>query len=47
MLEGVSANFLGLESGLKVSCGLGRTLESRSAKVWGSGSELSGNQVEL
>ena len=47
MVLGVSANLFGLDGGLKVASLLGRALESRSAMVWGSGTELSANQVEL
>ena len=42
-----SANFYGLDGALKVASLPGRALESRSAMVWGSGTELSANQVKL
>ena len=47
MVFGVSANLYGLDGALKVASLLGRALESRSAMVWGSGTELSANQVKI
>ena len=44
---GVLAKLYGLDGALKVASLLGRALESRSAMVWGSGTELSANQVKI